>query len=221
MLVRAVLQARLDAEGRVVTEADQGHQPPVVIPISAPLITGKRAVVYVADADRPGVFEGREVVLGPRASDGYIVREGLAEGELVVVNGSFKIDSALQIQAQPSFMSPAGQRMSGEHGHGQGEALAVGSPPPPLESLPKGTDPPPEPVSATAHQRPGDSSAMHEHYMQQRQESRKVGERSAGDVDAEDSLSGPGDAGAGQSIRRRRPGNYGDQTRPRIARPIP
>jgi len=31
--------------------------------------------------------------------------EGLAEGEIVVTNGNFKIDSALQIQAKPSMMS--------------------------------------------------------------------------------------------------------------------
>lgn len=80
---------------------------PLVIPATAPLITGRRAVVYVQvpDADRP-TFEGREVVLGPRASDHYVVVEGLGEGERVVVNGAFKIDSAMQIQARPSMMSP-------------------------------------------------------------------------------------------------------------------
>jgi YHS domain-containing protein len=34
------------------------------------------------------------------------VRSGLKEGELVVVKGNFKIDSALQIEARPSMMSP-------------------------------------------------------------------------------------------------------------------
>ena len=83
---------------------------PLVIPASAPLVTGKRAVVYVRlpNAEKP-TFEGREIVLGPRAADLYIVRRGLDEGELVVTNGSFKIDSALQIQARPSMMSPEGE----------------------------------------------------------------------------------------------------------------
>jgi Cu(I)/Ag(I) efflux system membrane fusion protein len=82
------------------------NEPPLVIPATAPLITGKRAVVYVQvpDANKP-TFEGREVVLGPRAGDYYLVTEGLAEGEIVVTNGNFKIDSALQIQAKPSMMS--------------------------------------------------------------------------------------------------------------------
>lgn len=80
--------------------------PPLVIPASAPLITGKRAVVYVKvpNAEQP-TFEGREVVLGPRAGDLYIVVEGLAEGEEVVSYGAFKVDSAMQILAKPSMMS--------------------------------------------------------------------------------------------------------------------
>ena len=79
---------------------------PLVIPASAPLITGRRAVVYieVLDAEQP-TYEGREVVLGPRAGEYYLVRSGLKEGERVVVKGNFKIDSAMQIQAKPSMMS--------------------------------------------------------------------------------------------------------------------
>jgi Cu(I)/Ag(I) efflux system membrane fusion protein len=88
----------------------QAGELPLVIPATAALITGKRAVVYVrlADKDKP-TFEGREIVLGPRAGDYYLVKEGLTEGESVVTKGNFKIDSALQIQAKPSMMSPEGQ----------------------------------------------------------------------------------------------------------------
>jgi len=80
---------------------------PLVIPASAPLITGVRAVVYVMlpNTSRP-TYEGREIVLGPRAGDYYIVRSGVSEGERVVTQGSFKIDSALQIRAKPSMMNP-------------------------------------------------------------------------------------------------------------------
>ncbi|MFC1737447.1 efflux RND transporter periplasmic adaptor subunit [Planctomycetota bacterium] len=87
-------------------KADASGEAPLVIPASAPLITGKRAVVYVRleNKEKP-TYEGREVVLGPRAGDYYIVESGLYEGEIVVTNGSFKIDSALQIQAKPSMMS--------------------------------------------------------------------------------------------------------------------
>jgi YHS domain-containing protein len=86
-------------------DAEKGATPPLIIPASAPLITGKRAVVYVAETGREGVFAGREITLGPRAGDHYIVRDGLREGEEVVVKGAFKIDSDLQIQAKRSMMS--------------------------------------------------------------------------------------------------------------------
>ena len=79
---------------------------PLVIPLSAALITGTRAVAYVAVSGKPGMFEGREITLGPRAGDYYLVRAGLAEGELVVTRGAFKIDSTAQILAKPSMMNP-------------------------------------------------------------------------------------------------------------------
>ena len=92
---------------------------PLVIPVSAALITGTRAIVYVEDpkAEEP-TFEGREIVLGPRAGDYYLVKHGLQVGELVVTNGNFKIDSALQIRLAPSMMTPAGGGSSG-HDHAE------------------------------------------------------------------------------------------------------
>lgn len=78
----------------------------LVIPASAPLITGKRAVVYVevSGAEKP-TYEGRVIQLGPRADEYYVIKSGLKEGELVVVEGNFKIDSQLQIQARQSMMT--------------------------------------------------------------------------------------------------------------------
>ncbi len=94
---------------------------PLVVPLSAVLRTGKRAVVYIEipDTERP-TYEGREVVLGPRAGDLIIVNEGLNEGDRVVTQGAFKIDSALQIQAKPSMMNPEGGGPAPGHNHGQG-----------------------------------------------------------------------------------------------------
>lgn len=99
-----------------------GMKQPLLIPASAPLITGKRAVVYV---QKPGmespVFEGRDVVLGPKVGDQYVVESGLMEGEAVVVKGNFKIDSELQIHAKPSMMNPAmDTSMSGHQDSGAG-----------------------------------------------------------------------------------------------------
>lgn len=82
-----------------------GIKPPLVIPTSAPLITGRRALVYVQvpGTEKP-TFEGRDVVLGPRAGDYYVVREGLEEGELVVSHGAFVLDAELQLRGKPSMM---------------------------------------------------------------------------------------------------------------------
>ena len=98
----------------LVTTESLGYAPaklakqemPLVIPITAALRTGRRAVVYLEiETDDGPVYEGREIVLGPRAGDWYLVESGLEEGDRVVTNGNFKLDSALQIMAKPSMMS--------------------------------------------------------------------------------------------------------------------
>lgn len=87
----------------------------LVIPASAPLLTGKRAIVYVQVPNGEGSYEGREVVLGLRAGEHYIVKSGLEEGELVVTRGNFKIDSAVQLLAKPSMMNPSGAPAGESH----------------------------------------------------------------------------------------------------------
>lgn len=114
MLVRCTIRARMTANG-VATPNLPNQPPPLVIPDTAPLITGERAVVYVAVPGKPDVYEGREVTLGPRAKGYYIVRSGLKRGESVVVNGGFKIDSAVQILAQASMMTNPGDRPALAH----------------------------------------------------------------------------------------------------------
>ena len=97
------------AETMGFAKSSKNKETPLVIPASAVLITGKRAVVYVSidNKDKP-TFEGREVILGPRAGNFYIVKSGIQEGEKVVTKGAFKIDAEMQIQAKPSMMSPDG-----------------------------------------------------------------------------------------------------------------
>ncbi|MDY7011805.1 MAG: efflux RND transporter periplasmic adaptor subunit, partial [Planctomycetota bacterium] len=108
---------RTESLGYVSVDSSKADKP-LVIPASAALVTGNRAVVYVEvpGTDKP-TFEGREVLLGPRAGDYYIVRSGLKEGQRVVTRGNFKIDSAMQIQAKPSMMSPEGGPAGPEHHH--------------------------------------------------------------------------------------------------------
>jgi len=80
---------------------------PIQIPVSAVLRTGDRAVVYIRLPEKSEpIFEGREIVLGPRAGNFFIVKSGLTAGELVVTQGAYKLDSELQIKAKPSMMNP-------------------------------------------------------------------------------------------------------------------
>ena len=102
----------VDAETLGLTKETDGSLP-LAVPASAVLITGRaldKAVVYVqvVGADKP-TFVGKEITLGPRAGDYYIVASGLMEGERVVTNGNFKIDSEMQIQAKPSMMTTASE----------------------------------------------------------------------------------------------------------------
>ena len=108
MFIRAVVDGSLSSTGQI----------PLLIPASAVLKTGKRAVIYVKkpDTDAP-VFEGREIELGPRAGDQYVVLSGLSEGESIVIKGNFKIDSAMQIQAKPSMMNPESNIATTGHEH--------------------------------------------------------------------------------------------------------
>ena len=55
----------------------------------------------------PGVFEGREVVLGPRSGDRFPVLEGLAPGEKVAAAGAFLIDAESRINPAPPRRRPA------------------------------------------------------------------------------------------------------------------
>lgn len=111
--------------------------PPLVIPATAPLITGKRAVVYVKvpNAETP-TYELRQIVLGPRAGDQYVVYDGLREGEHVVTKGAFKIDSAMQILAKQSMMHPGDSRTSDlEQGKSEEIVKHIKAPPAFLASL--------------------------------------------------------------------------------------
>jgi len=127
MYVSGEILAALAADGTVAAQEASGDPAPLVIPATAPLLTGTRAVVYVRLPGERPVFEGREVILGPRAGDDYVVLGGLSEGEMVVTAGAFRIDSELQIRAKPSMMSPEGGAAPVVHDHtGQAGAQSAG-----------------------------------------------------------------------------------------------
>ncbi|MBC8419188.1 MAG: efflux RND transporter periplasmic adaptor subunit [Desulfobacterales bacterium] len=189
MLVRALIHARLRADGKLARPDDKGDSVPLVIPASAPLVTGKRSIVYVAVEGEEGVFKGREVTLGPKAKDHYVVLEGLMEGEQVVVNGNFKIDSAVQILARPGMMDM------------------------------KDGD------SAIEYHRPGGSEVMDSDYRSERSASRLESLRTGQEQEPvfrtdTQSIEDRRDRRRRESISRRKPGTYGDTTRPLSQRRI-
>jgi len=102
---------------------------PLLIPVTAPLLTGDRALVFVeiqgSSLHEATIFEARDIVLGPRAGEFFVVKEGLEEGELVVSRGAFTIDSELQLRGKPSMMAPDG----GGGGGGHAGMPGMGGPP--------------------------------------------------------------------------------------------
>jgi len=68
----------------------------LAVPDSAVLDSGARQIAFVAKGN--GVFEPRALVLGRRGG-GYVeVRQGLREGERIVVSGNFLIDAESNLQ---------------------------------------------------------------------------------------------------------------------------
>jgi membrane fusion protein, copper/silver efflux system len=85
----------------------------IMIPKSAVLWTGKRAVVYVKVPHEKTIsFVYREIILGEDLGDFYIVKNGLNEGEIVATNGVFRIDASAQLIGQKSMMNPEGGKVS-------------------------------------------------------------------------------------------------------------
>ncbi len=76
----------------------------LVIPATGVLQTGTHQIVFV---DRgQGSLEPREVDLGARVGDAFIVHQGLAAGDRIVTSANFLIDSESQLQAALGTFSP-------------------------------------------------------------------------------------------------------------------
>lgn len=75
------------------------------VPASAVLWTGTRSVVYVKPDPNKPVFELREVTVGNQQGERVPVVSGLKAGEEVVMNGTFTVDAAAQLQGARSMMS--------------------------------------------------------------------------------------------------------------------
>jgi Cu(I)/Ag(I) efflux system membrane fusion protein len=77
----------------------------LVIPASAVLWTGKRSVVYVKQAGGEAIFHLREIELGPKLGESYVILSGLTDGEEIVTQGAFSVDAAAQLEGKPSMMN--------------------------------------------------------------------------------------------------------------------
>ena len=84
----------------------ESQKSPLVVPESAVMWSGKRSIVFRKTNDEKQLYETVEVTLGPRVDRGYLIFDGLAEGDRVVTEGAFKLDSEQQIKAKASMMNP-------------------------------------------------------------------------------------------------------------------
>ncbi len=90
----------------VSIEAFASDQPVFAVPASAVIDNGDRRVVFVSKGE--GRFEPREVKLGANGGGMVEVREGLGDGDEIVVIGNFLIDSESNLKAALSgFTAPA------------------------------------------------------------------------------------------------------------------
>ena len=81
-----------------------GGAPVVTVPDSAVIDSGDRQVVIVDLGD--GRFEPRDVQLGQRGAGMVEIRQGVAEGETVVVSANFLIDAESNLKAALSALTP-------------------------------------------------------------------------------------------------------------------
>jgi membrane fusion protein, copper/silver efflux system len=83
-------------------EIPMGRQ--LVIPATGVFQSGTRQVVFI---DRGGgTLEPREVALGPRVVDEFVVLKGVKAGERIVTSANFLIDSESQLQAAMGAFAP-------------------------------------------------------------------------------------------------------------------
>ena len=90
-----------------VTLVGEAGEPAVMVPRSALIRSGSEDRVVVALGE--GRFAPRRVIVGPESGDRVVIREGLAEGEQVVVTGQFLLDSEANLRAGMERLGEASQ----------------------------------------------------------------------------------------------------------------
>jgi Cu(I)/Ag(I) efflux system membrane fusion protein len=100
-----VLRPDTYLEAEIATGAEA---PVVAVPASAVIDSGARQVVIIDKGE--GRFEPRPVKLGRRSQDYVEIREGVAEGDAVVVGANFLIDAESNLKASLRGLSHADQQ---------------------------------------------------------------------------------------------------------------
>lgn len=98
------LRLKPDMYGTVQIQVNRGRK--LVVPEEAVLDSGTRKVVFVARGE--GMFEPRQVILGPKAGAYYEVIEGLAQDERIATSGTFLLDSESKLMASSNMMGALG-----------------------------------------------------------------------------------------------------------------
>jgi len=103
----------------------------LVIPATGVLQSGTRQIVFVSRGD--GYIEPREVQLGSRAGEDFMVLKGVKVGEEIVTSANFLIDSESQLQAAlGTFVPPPpGAGAAGAMNAPQAKAELTTEPDPP------------------------------------------------------------------------------------------
>lgn len=115
----------------VALKIPMGRQ--LVIPATGVLQSGTREIAFVQRGD--GYIEPREVQLGARVDDNFVVLKGLKAGEQIVTSANFLIDSESQLQAAlGSFVPPPpGAGAASAMNTPQGNAELSSDPAPPRQ----------------------------------------------------------------------------------------
>ena len=108
-----LLKPGMFVEGTIENHLEAPQQ--IQVPETAVLWTGKRSIVYVKVKNEAPVFELREVTLGSKVGNYYIILDGLHSGEEIVSKGTFTIDAAAQLQGKKSMMNTDGDTDSSSH----------------------------------------------------------------------------------------------------------
>jgi Cu(I)/Ag(I) efflux system membrane fusion protein len=94
-----------DMYGNAVLAEDLGEQ--LLVPASAVFDTGKRQYLFVQQTN--GVFVPKEIQLGPKTDDHFVVNKGVEAGDKVVIDGNFLLDSESQLKAAASGGESSGE----------------------------------------------------------------------------------------------------------------